>query len=97
MGPKDWVPGHEPVDPTLPKLYIRPPLGLKNTVPEQPDLAVAWRDTKVHLDQDPLGKTIFLYSTEGLLRFGSHSTRLGTGKSMPEGRAGDAEFLGKAP
>ena len=73
------------------------PLGLKDAVTKQSDLAVVWRDPESYLGQDPLGKSILLYSTEGLHLFGTFSTYLGTCKSALNGRAWDTEFLGKAP
>ena len=58
---------------------------------------MVYRDPKGSLGQDPLGKTILLYSAEGLLPFGTLSTGPGPGKSMPKSMVGDAEFLGDAP
>ena len=72
-------------------------MGLKDPVTEQSDLGVGCRDPKGGLGQDPFGKTIFLYSTEGLLPFGSLSMGLAARESVMEGSVWDAEFLGQAP
>jgi len=83
--------------PVPPELYFGGSLGLEDPVTEQSDLGVGCRDPKGSLGQDPLGKTIFLYSTEGLLPFGTLLTGLGTGKPGLDSRAWDAEFLSNAP
>ena len=87
----------ELLHPVLPEPYSGGSLGLKDPVTEQSDLGMGYRDPESSLGQDPCRKVIFLYSTEGLLPFGSFLMGLAARKPVMEGRIGDAEFLGDAP
>lgn len=86
LGLKNRVPLDKSINPALSEPSFGGSLGLADPVTEQSDLAMVWRGPECSLGQDTLGETIFLYSTEGLLSFGSLSTGLGTREAAVDGK-----------
>ena len=60
----------EPGHPAFSDSCMGSSLYLEDSASELPDLAMGWWNAEGHLDQEPLGKVIFLYPAKALEWFG---------------------------